>query len=283
LDAGSEPPIIEPPRSWTKEERERFYSLPRETQEYIANREQERDREIRRSQNEAAEARKTTTAERDRLEQARLYYESSLPTLLQSLQTAHGLDFSDLKSMAEIRQLAVTSPTRYAQWDAQQRQIAAVQNELATAQQLRASENGTRYSAFVERERERFAEAAPEMADDTERARMRDGAASVLTEIGFSDEELARLWSGDMALPIHDHRVLLLIRDAIRLRDAQESVRDVHARPVPPVQRPGAALPRGAARDAHIQNLSKQLDNAHGMEALRLAAKLTAERRRAAS
>ena len=86
-----------------------------------------------------------------------------------------------------------------------------------------------------------------------------------------------------MALPIHDHRIQLLIRDAIRLRDAQERVRDVHARPVPPVQKPGAALPRGAARDAHIQNLSKQLDGAHGMEALRLAAKLTAERRRAAS
>src|SRR5262245_2704510 len=185
-DAGSEP-IIEPPRSWTKEEKERFYSLPRETQEYLANREQERDREIRRSQNEAAEARKTTTAERDRLEQARLYYESSLPTLLQSLQAAHGLDFSDLKSMAEIRQLAVTNPTRYAQWDAQQRQIAAVQKELGLAQQLRASENSNRYSTFVERERERFVEAAPEMADDTERARLRDAAASVLTEIGFSD------------------------------------------------------------------------------------------------
>src|SRR5882672_4996536 len=53
VDAGSEPPIIEPPRSWTKEEKERFFSLPRETQEYLANREQERDREIRRSQNEA--------------------------------------------------------------------------------------------------------------------------------------------------------------------------------------------------------------------------------------
>jgi hypothetical protein len=86
-----------------------------------------------------------------------------------------------------------------------------------------------------------------------------------------------------MALPIHDHRILLLIRDATRLRDAQERARDVHARPVPPVQKPGAALPRGAARDAHIQNLSKQLDSARGMEALRLAAKLTAERRRSAT
>src|SRR5437588_12045861 len=48
-------PPLEPPRSWTKDEKERFKSLPRETQEYLANREQERDREIRRSQNEAAE------------------------------------------------------------------------------------------------------------------------------------------------------------------------------------------------------------------------------------
>jgi hypothetical protein len=86
-----------------------------------------------------------------------------------------------------------------------------------------------------------------------------------------------------MAMSPHDHRVQLLIRDAIRLRDAQERARDVHARPVPPVQKPGVALPKGAARDAHIQNLSKQLDNARGMEALRLAAQLTVERRRAAS
>jgi hypothetical protein len=283
LDAGSEPPIIEPPRSWTKEERERFYSLPRETQEYIANREQERDREIRRSQNEAAEARKTTTAERDRLEQARLYYESSLPTLLQSLQTAHGLDFSDLKSMAEIRQLAVTNPPRYAQWDAQQRQIAAVQNELAVTQQLRASENAQRVMAFAQREGERLVEKVPEMADDGERTQMRTATASLLAELGFDSEEVKELVRGDRALSFHDHRVQMLLRDAIRLRDAQEGPRDVHARPVPLVQKPGAALPRGAARDAHIQNLSKQLDNAHGMEALRLAAKLTAERRRDAS
>jgi hypothetical protein len=85
-----------------------------------------------------------------------------------------------------------------------------------------------------------------------------------------------------MALSFHDHRFLLLLRDAIRLREAEGKARDVHARPVPPVQKPGVALPKGAARDAHIQNLSKQLDSARGLEALRLAAQLTAERRRVA-
>jgi hypothetical protein len=48
-------PPIEPPRSWTKEAKEQWQALPRNTQEYLAQREQERDREVRRSQNEAAE------------------------------------------------------------------------------------------------------------------------------------------------------------------------------------------------------------------------------------
>ncbi len=33
----------------------------------------------------------------------------------------------------------------------------------------------------------------------------------------------------------------------------------IGAKPVPPVQRPGVALPRGAAQDANIQALAKQL------------------------
>src|ERR1019366_10067743 len=37
-DTAAEPPI-EPPRSWTKEAKERFASLPRDTQEYLAARE----------------------------------------------------------------------------------------------------------------------------------------------------------------------------------------------------------------------------------------------------
>jgi hypothetical protein len=47
-------PPIEPPRSWTTEEKERFRSLPRELQAYLSEREQERDRDVRRRQNEAA-------------------------------------------------------------------------------------------------------------------------------------------------------------------------------------------------------------------------------------
>src|SRR5437764_1181432 len=75
-------PLIEPPRSWTKDEKERFKTLPRETQEYLAERETERDREIRRSQNEAAEKLKGLSAKEQAVEQARQQYEAALPQLL---------------------------------------------------------------------------------------------------------------------------------------------------------------------------------------------------------
>src|SRR5437588_3993477 len=79
-------PPIEPPRSWKAEEKERFKSLPRETQAYLAERETERDRAIRTSQNETAEKLKGLTAKEQAVEQARQQYEAALPQLLQTLE-----------------------------------------------------------------------------------------------------------------------------------------------------------------------------------------------------
>ena len=67
---------IEPPRSWTKEAKEQWQALPRNTQEYLAQREQERDRELRRSQNEAADKLKGLTAKEQEVERAKQQYVS---------------------------------------------------------------------------------------------------------------------------------------------------------------------------------------------------------------
>ena len=56
LIEGGEP--VKPPRSWNAEDKDAFAALPRGVQEVIARRETERDREIRRCQNRAAEAEK---------------------------------------------------------------------------------------------------------------------------------------------------------------------------------------------------------------------------------
>jgi hypothetical protein len=279
----AEPPAaqapIEPPRSWTKEARERFASLPRETQEYLAQREQDRDREVRRSQNEAAVERKALEAERARAEQARVQYEQALPTVLASLQQQRASDFPDVKSVVDVERLAREDWPRYVLWDAQQKRIASAQQELAGAAQRQDQERRIRFAEFVDREHGVLVEKVPEIADPVQRSKLAQAAIGMLHELGFSAQELDALHAGRADLSLHDHRVQLLIRDGVRLRDAQKAAKEASARPVPPVQRPGVAQPRGAAQDAVVQSLAKRLDQTGN---LKDAARLLAERRKAA-
>jgi hypothetical protein len=61
--------VAEPPRSWTAEFKRMFLTLPPHLQVYLANHEKRRDVEIRRAQNQRADALKLlakTEDERDR-------------------------------------------------------------------------------------------------------------------------------------------------------------------------------------------------------------------------
>jgi hypothetical protein len=275
-------PPIEPPRSWTKDEKERFLSLPRETQAYLAEREQERDREIRRSQNEAAEKLKGLNAKEQAVEQARQQYESALPQLLGNLQSQQAGEFADVRTMADVERLAREDWPRYLQWDVAQKKIAAVTQEMLSAQQRQAQEKLQRFSEFAKHEDDLFIERVPDMADAEKAAKLQGAAMTVLKDLGFSEAELGDSWNGGKDLSLRDHRVQLLIRDATLWREAQVKAKAAATKPVPPVQRPGVAQGKSASSDAEIQNLTRQLEQASGMNAMRIAAKLTAMRRAAA-
>jgi hypothetical protein len=282
--AGETPelPPIEPPRSWTKEARERWASLPRETQEYLAEREMERDRDLNRRQSEAAEQRKALEAERGKVEQARQSYENALPQLLATLQAQQAGEFGDIRTIADLERLAAEDPSRYQRWDLAQKKIAAVQAEVSAAQQREKQEHQQRWSEFATRQDQLFAEKVPDMADAAKAEKLQKAAVGVLRDIGFTDDELAQSYHGQLGLSLRDHRVQLIVRDAILWREAQAKAKAASARPVPPVQRPGVAQGRGVQRDAELQNLSKQLDNASGVNALRVAAKMQSLKRQAA-
>jgi hypothetical protein len=63
--------LVTPPRSWGHVEKVAFLKLPRELQVFYSKREDQRDREVRRCQNEAAEARKTLLETQQQLAEAR--------------------------------------------------------------------------------------------------------------------------------------------------------------------------------------------------------------------
>jgi hypothetical protein len=83
---------------------------------------------------------------------------------------------------------------------------------------------------------------------------------AVLKDHGFEEAELAASWHGQKDFSLRDHRVQLLVRDAILWREAKAKAKAAVAKPLPPVQRPGTSQPKGAAQEAVIQNLTKKLD-----------------------
>jgi hypothetical protein len=265
-EAGTDLPPIEPPRSWTKEDKDLFTSLPRATQERIAERERSREGDFNRRQQESAEKSKALEAERSKAEQARQQYEAALPQLLQTLQQQQAGEFADIKTLADVERLAREDWPRYALWDVQQKKIAEVAQHLSLAQQRQAQERVQKFAEFARREDDLFKEKVPDMADARKTAALQSACLAVLRELGFQETELAQSWQGQRDLSLRDHRVQLLIRDATLWREAQAKAKAAATRPVPPVQRPGVSQPKGAALDAEIQHLTQKLEKSGNLK-----------------
>ena len=242
---------VEPPRSWSKDDKELFKALPAETRQRIADREKSRETDFLRRQNEATEKAKGIDA-------TRAQYEQSLATVLTMLQGQQQNRFADIKTLDDVERLAREDWPRYAEWDAGQKRLAAVLAEAERAAWAKEQERGTRWNDFASAEDRLAAEKWPELGNVKTAAAMTQVAASVLNELGFTDAELSEMWNGRRAVSLRDHRVQGLLRDAVKYRQAHAAVRAA-PKAVPSVQRPGAAQPSGAADDQRVKALNDKL------------------------
>ena len=259
-DPAEELPPIDPPRSWTQAEKERFQSLPRETQEYLHTREQERDRDFRTRQNELAEQRKAVQAEREAAEKVRQQYEAQLPALMQSLQDAQQSAFADIRNVDDVTRLANEDPFRYLQWQAHQTKLQAVQAELQRANGEKSKAEQSQWAEHVQKENSLASELIPELADKVKGPAFQQRVVSeLLPDLGFKEGELADLAQGKAKLSIYDHRIQRLLADSLKLRDILNAKAVAVPKAVPPVQKPGAAPPRGAAQAQSVQALNQKL------------------------
>ncbi len=252
---------IEAPRSWSKEEKERFHSLPRETQEYLTRRENERDTALRRGQNEAATLRQNLDAEKREIEQMRQQYEQILPALAQQLQQQYQGEFGDIKTQADVDNLARNDWQRFAMWQAHQMKVQNIQQQQQANYQRQQQEYTTKWQQFATSEDNLFAEKATEMADPAQARDIATKALTLLRDTGFSDDDLNKLWSGQASVSLRDHRMQLLIRDAARYRAAQAGVPAKKAA-LPPSRtlRPGTPAERASDSQVNLDSLNKSLD-----------------------
>lgn len=272
----SELPPIEPPRSWTKEEKAEFAELPRSMQEKISARETARESDFRRRQNAATEAAKAAEAELATARQQRAQYEQALPALLQTLQSQNNAEFSDIRSWEDAQKLAAEDPFRYAQWDLHQKRMQSVQTEMAQTQAQMQREQAQRYEQWSAEQDAKFADMAPEFKDPKQAEKVQTQAVQYLKDIGFDEAEIGDSWTGKRPLPLRDARMQALVRDAMRWRSAEAKRAEVSAKPVPPVQRPGTPMSSGERSQASLQALENRL-NATG--SLKDARALLAARR----
>jgi hypothetical protein len=275
-DDQAEPPIA-PPRSWTKEDKELFNGLPRETQERLAERERSREVDFLRRQNEASERLKGLAAQQQETDKARASYEQALPMLLLELQGRHQAEFADIASPADIERLAREDWPRYILWDAQLKKIAGIQQQVVAAQARHAQENAARWNAFVRDEDAKFFDKAPEFSDLKVLADATQQASDLLKGLGFTEAELGQLWHGQAMISLRDHRMQLLLRDGVKYREAQQKAKAAQQRSVPHVQRPGPAPARNADADDKVRSLDERLTTSGTLKDA--AALLVAQRR----
>jgi hypothetical protein len=209
-----ETPAIDAPNSWSKEDREVFASLPPEAQAIVARRETQRDTEIRRVQNEAAQARQAAQAEVQQAAQERAYLAQHVAPVLQQLTSTLQNDFSPQK----LAQLAATDPTKYVQ--------ALSQREmLMTQQQMLAQEQNRQMETVRTAEMQRLLDAVPEWKEP---AKFREAAVKLRNygiAQGFTQAEI------DQTI---DHRSLAVLDKARRFDELMAARKAPAAKVVQP-------------------------------------------------
>jgi len=270
-------PSIEPPRSWSKEHKDAFAALPRHLQEAVSESERAREADFLNRQRAAAESQKALEAREQAAEQARQQYEQALPQLLLQIDAEYQQEFGNA-TWPQIEEWSRTEPDKYLRWDASYKRLQAVASEHQTQQQRQLQQAQFDRERYIEAQTKLLAEKVPELADQKVMDAKRGDYLSYLGDVGFTQDELAyHAKSLSPSISLHDHRLTLLIHDAMRFRAAEKAAKKASKdKPdVPPVQRPGSPPQKGEAKQARLQDLGKQLERSHSAkDAARLIAAL---------
>jgi hypothetical protein len=282
-------PPVERPRSWSKDDETEWNALPRAAQEKIAAREQARETELRRTQNEAAEARKASEATRAQAESKAQIGEKvkTLQRELDELTFVNNSQFGEIKSQADLDKLsqeqlrlAASDPVTAGQigaflqaWQTHQYKLSAKQTELQQAQQGATSEFQQTRAAYAAEQDKLFREALPEFADQEKLTSALKRAVPILNEYGLTTDKLQQWCESKAGYEIVGSAGFQrLVADALKYRDVMAAKQTVAAKPVPAVQRPGARQSGGNASALQAATQAFNLNpNAKNAAALAIA------------
>jgi hypothetical protein len=220
-------------------------------------------------------------AEVGRVESARQQFANVTHEVVQVAAASVLATFPELQGLS-AQQLPIAldligrqNPQRHAEIAAHLERVAALKSAADHGRAQQAQINAHRFQQFAAAEDARLLEKAPELADKGTSRDVAEKTVAALKDVGFTDDELRAAWHGDSAINMRDHRVQLLLLNAMKYREAKTGAAKPAHKDVPPVQRPGVAG-MGTNDDSRteIATLTRRLEKTGSLKdatALRLA------------
>lgn len=245
-------PPIDPPHSWTKEQRDAWNALTPQAKQVVLERETARDAEVRRVQNEAAEERKAAKAERDTTAQERRQYADNLKALHQ-LQAIIDPVLADGNQIDWVK-LAQDDPAGYVQKKAAYEQrLGIFQAVQAEIQQVTQRQNAEAMANYKQRLNEVF----PEFANPETGKAIKESYVPTLKDVGFSEQEIESGWG----IP-HEPRYLKILDKAAKFDKLMAERSKIGNKKVAPqpakVVKPHAADAGSKGKPSNIVALEKR-------------------------
>lgn len=228
---------IEPPKSWSSQDKAVFQQLPPEAQAVIARRESERDKAFTQKAQEISEHRKALESTFSEIQNERHSYATNLQQLL-AVAMPEAQQFANV----DWHRLAQESPADYvrlsAERDALRGRIGTIQQELERVNATAQQDYVRQFATLRASEAKRLVEALPEFGDSEKGKKLASDMREWLQEQGFSNQEIGQ---------VIDHRVIRVAHKAMLADRAARARRTAETRrsdPAPSVQRPGTPQSR---------------------------------------
>lgn len=243
---------IEPPKSWSDEDKALFAKLPPDAQAVIARREGERDKAFNQRTEEIADTRKAIEAERTAFQSQTAQYAENLQKLA-ALAVPDMAEYAKLQDLAWVNQNPAEAVALRTKMEIAQGRFAAIQQEMAKTREAQLAEHNKRLGERLAEEARKLPTIDPAFADKEKGGKLLGEIRADLTNRGFNETEIGG---------VSDHRLVGIALDAMRWRQHQATVKAAQAKtapqPAPRVQRPGPAQDAGEAASRAVRDIAGQ-------------------------
>lgn len=209
-------PVIAAPKSWSAEERAAFAKLPRDLQQVVAGREEERDRATSKALQEAATARQAAEREAQEITTRK----GGLTALIERAEaTFKAPSVKDQWASVDWRTWYAESPAEAAvariEYEEALQAEADAKTEYERLKAAKAEADELEFQSFKRAEAAKLAEVAPDLVDPEHGNARLEATSKFLLELGFEPEALRGISAIEAAVAY----------DAYRWRQAQAKAR----------------------------------------------------------